>query len=55
MDIEIIESKEVINLNNVWLSGFTDAEGCFTCSVLISKDNKTNNSYCKICCISERW
>jgi hypothetical protein len=26
-----------LNLDNSWLSGFTDAEGCFTSSVLTSK------------------
>jgi hypothetical protein len=29
------------SLNDAWLSGFTDAEGCFTCSVY---DNKSNTA-----------
>ena len=41
MKIEVIESKQIVNLNNAWLSGFTDAEGCFTSSVLTSKEDKT--------------
>jgi len=41
MKIEVLESKQIVNLNNAWLSGFTDAEGCFTSSVLTSKDGKT--------------
>jgi Proton-conducting membrane transporter/NADH-Ubiquinone oxidoreductase (complex I), chain 5 N-terminus/LAGLIDADG endonuclease len=35
-DINIIESKQELCLDNAWLSGFTDAEGCFTSSVLTS-------------------
>lgn len=30
-----------ITLNNAWLSGFTDAEGCFICSVISSKQGNT--------------
>nr|YP_009945107.1 LAGLIDADG endonuclease [Monilinia laxa]QYB19684.1 LAGLIDADG endonuclease [Monilinia fructicola]QOE17471.1 LAGLIDADG endonuclease [Monilinia laxa]QYB19809.1 LAGLIDADG endonuclease [Monilinia fructicola]QYB19891.1 LAGLIDADG endonuclease [Monilinia laxa]QYB19976.1 LAGLIDADG endonuclease [Monilinia laxa] len=37
MDILCIEPKHKLNLDNAWLSGFTDAEGCFTSSVLTSK------------------
>ena len=40
-NINYIESKLKVTLDNAWLSGFTDAEGCFTCSVLISKEGKT--------------
>ena len=40
LDIDYIESIQKISLYNGWLSGFTDAEGCFTCSVLISKQDK---------------
>ena len=29
-------------MNNAWLSGFTDAEGCFTSSVLTSKEGRTS-------------
>ena len=32
--IEFIPSLVVPTLNDSWLSGFTDAEGCFTCSFL---------------------
>jgi hypothetical protein len=31
--IEYIKSKNEPSLNNAWLSGFTDAEGCFTVSI----------------------
>ena len=31
--IDFIESKNEPSLNNAWLSGFTDAEGCFTVSI----------------------
>ena len=31
--IDFIDSKNEISLNNAWLSGFTDAEGCFTVSI----------------------
>jgi hypothetical protein len=37
MDILCLQGKHKLNLDNAWLSGFTDAEGCFTSSVLISK------------------
>ena len=36
-DILCLENKHKLNLYNAWLSGFTDAEGCFTSSVLTSK------------------
>ena len=32
-----IIGEQELTLNNAWLSGFTDAEGCFTCSTSISK------------------
>lgn len=44
-NIKFIEPKfgaPLVNLNNAWLSGFTDAEGCFTCSVLTSKEGRTS-------------
>jgi hypothetical protein len=41
-DISCINSKHELTLNNAWLSGFTDAEGCFTSSTSISK--KTGQS-----------
>lgn len=41
MNIELLESNHKVNLDNAWLSGFTDAEGCFSSSVLISKQDKT--------------
>ena len=37
MKILYTEPKHKLNLDNAWLSGFTDAEGCFTSSVLTSK------------------
>jgi hypothetical protein len=40
MNIEYIPNKNnfYLNLNNGWLSGFTDAEGCFTASVVKRTD-----------------
>jgi len=37
MNIKCLDQKHKLNLDNAWLSGFTDAEGCFTSSVLTSK------------------
>lgn len=37
MNIKCSGQKHELNLDNSWLSGFTDAEGCFTSSVLTSK------------------
>ena len=42
MSIKHIESSAKPSLDNSWLSGFTDAEGCFTSSV--SKSSKTGNT-----------
>jgi hypothetical protein len=39
-NITIVESNQKVSLDNAWLSGFTDAEGCFTSSVLLSKQGK---------------
>jgi hypothetical protein len=36
-NIQCIENKHVFTLNNAWLSGFTDAEGCFTSSTSVTK------------------
>jgi Proton-conducting membrane transporter/NADH-Ubiquinone oxidoreductase (complex I), chain 5 N-terminus/LAGLIDADG endonuclease len=35
--ITYIECNKKVTLYNAWLSGFTDAEGCFTCSAYLSK------------------
>lgn len=40
MDIKYVEPVHKVSLDNGWLSGFTDAEGCFTSSVLTSKQGK---------------
>lgn len=40
MDIKYVEPTHKVSLYNGWLSGFTDAEGCFTSSVLTSKQGK---------------
>ena len=32
--------KQMVSLDNAWLSGFTDAEGCFTCSVYKAKNGR---------------
>lgn len=37
MNIEFINKAHKLNLDNAWLSGFTDAEGCFTSSMFRSK------------------
>ena len=36
-NINLINSTLKVSLDNAWLSGFTDAEGCFTCSAYLSK------------------
>ena len=41
-NIDIINSINKVSLDNAWLSGFTDAEGCFTCSAYL---NKTTNKH----------
>jgi len=33
-NIDILDFNILPSLNNYWLSGFTDAEGCFTASFL---------------------
>lgn len=44
-NIKHIETTSKVTLDNAWLSGFTDAcaegNGCFICSVLTSKQEKT--------------
>lgn len=40
-NILYLDKKFKPSLNDAWLSGFTDAEGCFTCSVY---DNKSNTA-----------
>lgn len=40
-NISYIDKEFKPSLNDAWLSGFTDAEGCFTCSVY---DNKSNTA-----------
>ena len=37
MNIQVVETKQVVSLDNALLSGFIDAEGCFTSSILTSK------------------
>lgn len=36
-NLDFIEDKHELTLNNAWLSGFTDAEGCFTSFTSVSK------------------
>jgi hypothetical protein len=36
-NIVFINKINKVSLENAWLSGFTDAEGCFTCSAYLSK------------------
>lgn len=39
-NISFIECNNKVTLDNAWLSGFTDAEGCFTSSAYLSKISK---------------
>ena len=41
-NIDYINNINKVSLDNAWLSGFTDAEGCFTCSAFL---NKTTNKH----------
>lgn len=42
MNIKLVECNKKVKLDNAWLSGFTDAEGCFSSSVFTSsKTGKT--------------
>jgi hypothetical protein len=36
-NIQFMECNNKVTLTNAWLSGFTDAEGCFTSSAFLSK------------------
>lgn len=36
-NIVYLECNKKVTLDNAWLSGFTDAEGCFTCSAFLNK------------------
>jgi hypothetical protein len=38
-NILFVENNNIINLNNAWLCGFTDAEGCFTVSIIKRSEN----------------
>lgn len=38
-EVEIINSEIWPSLNNSWLAGFTDAEGCFSCSFLVKSND----------------
>lgn len=42
-DIELKPTPKVPSLNNAWLSGFTDAEGCF--NIKIEKRSNTVTGY----------
>lgn len=37
-NIQLLENNNLICLNKAWISGFTDAEGCFTISVVDRED-----------------
>ena len=41
MDIQLIQNYNNPTLNNAWLSGFSDSEGCFTINVI--KQSETYN------------
>lgn len=36
-NVQLINNSQPITINNGWLAGFTDAEGCFTASVMEQK------------------
>lgn len=38
-NINIIQRKNIFTLKNAWLAGFTDAEGCFTCTIIKRSEN----------------
>jgi len=48
--IEKITNKKELTLNDAWLSGFTDSEGCFTITI-----RKNNRIYNKIYIKSKTW
>lgn len=39
----LIETPKSISLLNAWLSGFTDAEGCFNVQITLRKENKVGS------------
>jgi len=39
-NINLLDNNFKPTLKDTWLLGFTDAEGCFTCSALVDKNNK---------------
>jgi hypothetical protein len=47
--VEFKNSFILPSLNNSWLAGFVDAEGCFTCSIGIDKGFRFNFN------ISQKW
>nr|YP_010218791.1 LAGLIDADG endonuclease [Morchella brunnea]UBU98598.1 LAGLIDADG endonuclease [Morchella brunnea] len=44
-NITYLENNNKPNLSNSWLCGFTDAEGCFTCSII---DKPTNGGLVRL-------
>jgi hypothetical protein len=45
-EIPLLNNFNLISLNYTWLLGFTDAEGCFTASVIESEERK--NPYVQV-------
>mgnify|MGYP002378500193 CR=1 FL=1 len=43
-NIKLLDNNFKPTLKDTWLLGFTDAEGCFTCSALINENNPATSS-----------
>jgi len=43
MDIQLIQNYNNPTLNNAWLSGFSDSEGCFTINVIKQSDIQSSS------------
>ena len=48
--ITYISTSILPSLNNSWLAGFIDAEGCFSCSL-----SNLTNGYSIVFCVAQKW